>query len=97
MFQAIIQGLRESGVFSSIITSAPSILSKDKFLTSISNGTSPRAVASESLPSRKVGRRKEYQATARRILHFEANASHVAAIPPLSPPGMDDHILHVAL
>lgn len=99
MFQAIIQGLRESGVFSTIIASAPSALSKDKFLTSISNGTSPKTVASESLPSQKARIRKEHQATARRILQIEANASalHVAAVPPLSPPGMDDQTLHVAL
>ncbi|KAK4786828.1 hypothetical protein SAY86_010661 [Trapa natans] len=92
---AIIQGLRESGVFSSIITSAPLTLSKDKFLTSISNGTSSRAVASESLPSRKTGRRKGHQATARRTLQIKAGASNAVAVPPLSPPGVDDHILHV--
>ncbi|KAJ9685508.1 hypothetical protein PVL29_017521 [Vitis rotundifolia] len=87
---AIIQGLRESGVFSSVIASAPTTLSKDKFLSTIGSTNSSRAVASESLPSRKFGRSKESQATARKALEIADAASHKAAVPPLSPPGMDD-------
>ncbi|XP_059458690.1 glycosyltransferase-like KOBITO 1 [Corylus avellana] len=87
---AIIQGLRESGVFSSVIASAPTTLSKEKFLSSIVSSNSSRAVASESLPSRKIGGRKGYQATLRKILDIESAASYEAAVPPLSPPGMDD-------
>ncbi|RVW75189.1 Glycosyltransferase-like KOBITO 1 [Vitis vinifera] len=90
---AIIQGLRESGVFSSVIASAPTTLSKDKFLSTIGSTNSSRAVASESLPSRKFGRSKESQATARKALEIADAASHKAAVPPLSPPGMDDEHL----
>jgi hypothetical protein len=90
VFQAIIQGLRESGVFSSVIASAPTTLSKENFLSSIVSSNSSRAVASESLPSRKIGGRKGYQATLRKILDIESAASYEAAVPPLSPPGMDD-------
>ncbi|KAK3223830.1 hypothetical protein Dsin_010860 [Dipteronia sinensis] len=94
---AIIQGLRESGVLSSVIASAQTTLSKKKFLASIDSSNSSRAAASQSLPSRKVDNRsKEHQATARRVLNIEANESHhEAAVPPLSPPGVndDDHLL----
>lgn len=95
MFQAIIQGLRESGVFSSVIASAPTTLSKEKFLSSIVSSNSSRAVASESLPSRKIGGRRGYQATLRNMLEIESAASsYEAAVPPLSPPGMvDDHLM----
>lgn len=90
MFQAIIQGLRESGIFSSIIASAPATLSKDKFLSSISGSNSSRAVASESLPARRIGRSREYQATIRKVLDIESAAYYETAVPPLSPPGIDD-------
>lgn len=81
--QAIIQGLRESGVFSSVIASAPK-LSKENFLLSIDSSNSTRAAASQSLPSRNTGRVKEHQATTRRILDIEE------AVPPMSPPGIQD-------
>lgn len=60
----------------------------------IGGGNSSRAVASESLPSRKAGRSKERHSTARKILDVEANAaaSHASAIPPLSPPGIRGYI-----
>ncbi|KAL3732620.1 hypothetical protein ACJRO7_029289 [Eucalyptus globulus] len=92
---AIIQGLRESGVFSSVIASAPSVLSKDKFLSMIGGGNSSKAAASESLPSRKAGRSMEHHSTARKILDIEASAaaSHASAVPPLSPPGLGGYIL----
>ncbi|XP_031265924.1 glycosyltransferase-like KOBITO 1 [Pistacia vera] len=90
---AIIQGLRESGVFTSVIKSAQTTISKDKFLKSIDSSNSSRAVASESDPSRKVGRSKEYQATVRKVLDIEVE-SYEAAVPPLSPPGFnDDHLM----
>ena len=93
LFQVIVQGLRESGVFSSVIAAAPT-MSKDKFLSSLGSTNSSRAVASESLPSRKFGRSKESKATARRTLEIADTVSHVAAaVPPLSPPGMDDEHL----
>uniref|UniRef100_A0A5B7BEW0 Glycosyltransferase family 92 protein n=1 Tax=Davidia involucrata TaxID=16924 RepID=A0A5B7BEW0_DAVIN len=89
----IIQGLRESGVFSSVIASGSTALSKDKFLASIESSNSSRAVASKSHPSRKIGKSRESQATARKALEIAAIATHEAAVPPLSPPGMDDDLL----
>ncbi|XP_030493595.1 glycosyltransferase-like KOBITO 1 [Cannabis sativa] len=92
----IIQGLRESGVFSSVIaSSASSNISKEKFLTTIgsTSSNSTRAVASESLPSRKIGKIRKNQATVRKVLTIEnaASASYQeAAVPPLSPPSSDD-------
>lgn len=86
--QVIIQSLRESGVFSSVIASAPS-LSKENFLLSIDSSNSSRASATVSLP-RKAGRTKESQAATRKILDIESAAFHEVAVPPLSPPGVDD-------
>ncbi|KAK2386195.1 glycosyltransferase protein [Trifolium repens] len=83
----IIQSLRESGVFSSVIASAPKI-SKEKFLHSIDSSNSTRAVASVSLPSRKIGRTKESQATVRKVLDFETSVFQEVAVPPQSPPGL---------
>ena len=83
----IIQGLRESGVFKSVIASAPTTLSKQKFLSTIEKSNSSKAVASESLPSRKIGRIKISQSTVRKILDTESLAFQEAAVPPLSPPG----------
>ncbi|TKY49648.1 Glycosyltransferase KOBITO 1 [Spatholobus suberectus] len=88
----IVQSLRESGVFSSVIASAPS-LSKENFLLSIDSSNSSRATASVSLPSRKAGRTKESQAATRKILDIESAAFHEAAVPPLSPPRVDDNDL----
>lgn len=96
VFQVIIQGLREAGIFSSVITSAQSSISKDKFLASIEKSNSTRAVSSQSLPSRKIGRNHDSQATARRIFNTAAAAYHEAAIPPLSPPVMDNDLMNEA-
>ncbi|GMN53706.1 hypothetical protein TIFTF001_022842 [Ficus carica] len=87
----IIQGLRESGVFNSIIASAPTTLSKQKFLSTVDSSNTSRAVASESLPSRKMGRIRVNQATVRKVLEdTESSASfQEAAVPPLSPPASD--------
>ncbi|OVA06103.1 hypothetical protein BVC80_93g4 [Macleaya cordata] len=93
---AIVQGLRESGVFSSVIASAQTSLSKDKFLSSNKTSNSSRdhlASSETTLATRKMGKIKVSQATARRVLEIlddTASAYAVAAIPPLSPPGMDD-------
>ncbi|GLT92883.1 hypothetical protein SLE2022_106950 [Rubroshorea leprosula] len=83
----IVQGLRESGVFSSVITSAPNTLSRDKFLASIDSSNSSRTDSSKSHPSRKIGRGGDNQASARKVLEIDAIASHQVAVPPLSPPG----------
>ncbi|KAJ6835794.1 glycosyltransferase-like [Iris pallida] len=78
---AIIQGLRESGTFSSAIASAQS-LSKDSFLSSmgdVHNNTS--SVLTNTM-------NKESQATNRKIL--EIVDIFEKAVPPLSPPRLDD-------
>ncbi|XP_039038241.1 glycosyltransferase-like KOBITO 1 [Hibiscus syriacus] len=74
---AIIQGLKESGVFRSVIANAPTTVSRDKFLSSIDNSNSSRTV---SFASRKIGGGGEKQASGRKVLGIEA------AVPPLSPP-----------
>ncbi|XP_039021729.1 glycosyltransferase-like KOBITO 1 [Hibiscus syriacus] len=89
---AIIQGLRESGVLSSVIANAPSTISKDKFLASIDSCNSyscnsSRVVSPASHASRKIGRNRQHQPSVRKVLEIEARAAHEeAAVPPLSPP-----------
>lgn len=87
--QVIIQGLRESGIFDSVTASASETHAKEKFLSSITTSNSSKAVASQSLPSRRVGTSKKYQATARKALQIEAEEWHASAVPPQSPPGID--------
>ncbi|XP_022864662.1 glycosyltransferase-like KOBITO 1 [Olea europaea var. sylvestris] len=92
----IIQGLRESGVFGDVIASAQGSLSKDKFLASIGSSNSSRTTSgSESFSSRKIGRNIESQATARRTLEIIPFVPHEPAVPPLSPPIMDDDHLMI--
>lgn len=91
--QAIIQGLKESGVFSSVIASASTTLSKEKFLATIDSSNSSRATASISHPSRKISRSSESMATARKTLDVEVAEFQELAVPPLSPPAMDDNQL----
>ncbi|KHF99735.1 Dephospho-CoA kinase [Gossypium arboreum] len=84
---AIIQGLRESGVFSSVIANAPTTISKDKFLASIDSSNSSRVVSPTTHASRKIGRSRQQQTSARKVLEIETNATdEAAAVPPLSPP-----------
>lgn len=87
----IIQGLRESGVFTSVIASAPSTLSKDKFLASIESSNSSRGAPPETLLTRKMGKTVVSHATARKTLEsIDDDMDEVTAVPPLSPPGMED-------
>lgn len=88
-YQVIVQGLREAGVFTSVIESASTPLSKDKFLSSIESSNSTRHDES-IVSSRKIGKTAESQATARKVLEISDAVAHVAAIPPLPPPGVDD-------
>ncbi|KAI3739720.1 hypothetical protein L2E82_30131 [Cichorium intybus] len=83
----IIEGLKESGVFASIIAKAPTTLSRDKFLASIESSNSSRESGAHLHPPRKIGRITEHhsQATVRKAL--EAVEFHELAVPPLSPPG----------
>lgn len=82
-------------MFSSVIASAPTALSKEKFLLTIDSSNSSRATASQSLPSRKIGRIGESKATIRKALEVDAAEFEEGAVPPLSPPGMDDNHLSV--
>ncbi|XP_010917929.1 glycosyltransferase-like At2g41451 [Elaeis guineensis] len=89
---AIIQGLRESGVFSSAIASAQA-LSKDKSLPmgdlqNKNSSTLPNLSIGASIATTRGAGGKESLAAARKILEtivFTENA-----IPPTSPPGLDD-------
>ncbi|XP_030519650.2 glycosyltransferase-like At2g41451 [Rhodamnia argentea] len=90
----IVQGLRESGVFSSVIASAQET---DK-IVSIENRNSSRKLESGEVSSRKIGTNKESRAIPRRVLESTESDIHPSAVPPLSPPGADDsHLLSDAL
>jgi len=97
-FQAIIQGLRESGTFSSAIASAHSH-SKKSFLSSVEglqNKTSavfPKSIAGESTSTQRRADSKASLATNRKILEF--SDIFEMAVPPMSPPGLDD--LHIGM
>lgn len=98
LVQVIVQGLRESGVFSSVIASAAqTTLSKDQFLSSVESSNSSRESTSGAITSRKIGKIIDSQATARRVLGFTDDASHPSAIPPLSPPGLDNFPIETQL
>ncbi|XP_042480268.1 glycosyltransferase-like At2g41451 [Macadamia integrifolia] len=86
----IIKGLRESGVFSSVIASAQTTLSREKFLSSVESSNSTRSTKPKAIFSRKFGSSGESQAMARKVLEISDTDSHMEAVPPLSPPGMDD-------
>lgn len=87
--QVIIQSLRESGVFSSVISKSDQTkLSKEKFLNSVESSNSTRNSRSEMLSSRKIDAGGLSQETARRILEV-IDDSLPSAIPPLSPPSLD--------
>ncbi|XP_058749920.1 glycosyltransferase-like At2g41451 [Vicia villosa] len=86
----IIQSLKESGVFSSVIAkAAQTTISKDKFLKSVESSNSSRNGRSEMISSRKIDAGGVSQAIARRILEV-IDDSIPSAIPPLSPPSYDD-------
>ncbi|WJX78321.1 Glycosyltransferase-like KOBITO 1 [Trifolium repens] len=86
----IIQSLRESGVFSSVIAKATqTTISKDNFLKSVESSNSTRNTRSEMLSSRKIDAGGVTQAIGRRILEV-IDDSIPSAIPPLSPPDHDD-------
>lgn len=88
----IIQGLRESGVFTDVIVSAWSENVKEKSLSSTKNNYSSGNIGSKGISSRKFGY-DESEATLRKVLNFAGNGSY--AIPPKSPPHIDDVRLHM--
>ncbi|KAG9132520.1 hypothetical protein Leryth_008442 [Lithospermum erythrorhizon] len=86
---AIIQGLRETGVFRSVIESTQSSASSDKLLESTGSNNTSRTVSSQLHQSRKIGRIYDQQATARKALEIVDFTSYEPAVPPLSPPSYD--------
>lgn len=93
--QIIIQGLRNSGIFSSVISSAVHHKSaKDQVLSSVKISNSSRPIESGVISSRKVGiiNKGDFQATARRVLEILDDHSDLSATPPLSPPSLDDDL-----
>ncbi|CAL5193405.1 unnamed protein product [Lathyrus oleraceus] len=92
----IMQSLRESGVFSSVIAkAAQTTISKDKFLKSVESSNSTRNDRSEMISSRKIDAGGVSQTIARRILEV-IDDSIPSAIPPLSPPSYDDADFHTS-
>lgn len=87
--QVIIQGLRDSGLFGSVIQSAQTTPSKDVKSSNTSRVDKPGMIS-----SRKIGV-KETTATARRILEIPNETSYNSAIPPLSPPILDDLYIEI--
>ncbi|KAK9682490.1 hypothetical protein RND81_10G077200 [Saponaria officinalis] len=88
----IVQGLRESGLFTSVIASASTTHPKDKLISSLETSNSSRTDQSV-VSSRKVGKTTDFQATARKVLEVADEVVHEAAVPPLSPPGVDDDVM----
>ncbi|KAL9411645.1 hypothetical protein AB3S75_045281 [Citrus x aurantiifolia] len=85
----ITQGLWESGIYTSVIASANTTLSKDKILSSVESSNNTQESKSVN-SSRKIGGFGQSQATARRVLEFIDDANYTLAIPSESPPGPDD-------
>lgn len=87
-FQAIVQGLRESGIFSSTIVSAQP-LSRAKVLASNDNTRNRTRANPSGLSVNSVEKAgsKDSQAFARKILEVGAT---MEAVPPVSPPHLDE-------
>ncbi|KAK4725478.1 hypothetical protein R3W88_028257 [Solanum pinnatisectum] len=85
---AIVQGLKESGVFVSVIASAHRDIIQDESLSSAGNRNASRYPHITDTFPRKMGRiLVEPQSTARKFVEFSKTDRQ--AIPPESPPGMD--------
>ncbi|OAY40361.1 glycosyltransferase-like At2g41451 [Manihot esculenta] len=96
----IVQGLRESGIFSNVIAMSHKNLTE--FISSVEHSKSSKAVSSgensyisnatESgvISSRKIGQHGKSNTTARRVLQINDNTSFPSAVPPQSPPGPED-------
>ncbi|MQL89177.1 hypothetical protein Taro_021749 [Colocasia esculenta] len=89
---SIIQGLRESGVFRSVIASSRKNFNEKLFTSTEnpSNSTSSEDLNLATRNSNTAGRAgiRESDAASRKIL--EALDSFAAAVPPLSPPALED-------
>lgn len=91
LVQAIVQGLRESGVFTSVIAAGqPSV--NEKLLRMKTDAQSQNVTRPGNLPSKQI-RSSDSKASARKLLQAAGLAFRdmdVTAVPPLSPPGLDD-------
>ncbi|KDP26203.1 hypothetical protein JCGZ_22449 [Jatropha curcas] len=81
---AVVQALRESGVFVNAIAMAQTNL------TDFLNSNTSKKAKSGAISSQKIGENGESQATARRVLQLSNDASFPSAVPPQSPPGLED-------
>ncbi|KAF8689252.1 hypothetical protein HU200_042043 [Digitaria exilis] len=88
---AIVQGLRESGVFTSVIASGqPSV--NEKLLRMKTDAQGQNVTKLGNLPTKQI-RSSDSTASARKILQAAELAFRdrdVTAVPPLSPPSLDD-------
>ncbi|XP_031475106.1 glycosyltransferase-like At2g41451 [Nymphaea colorata] len=92
----IIQGLRESGIFKALLESTKNSISKEKFLSSIGHSSNISEVPNiragrKTLPLKPMNRGGSYQAASRRTLAMTDALPE--AVPPLSPPAVDDDLL----
>ncbi|URD91055.1 hypothetical protein MUK42_27863 [Musa troglodytarum] len=97
--EAIVQSLRESGVFSSAIASAQAS-SKQKSTSPIENLQNRSSVIldpTDSISKRgRIGGKKiKSQATARKIMEIVGGVE--SAMPPMSPPGLDDFSMEMKI
>ncbi|KAK3153432.1 hypothetical protein QOZ80_2BG0172470 [Eleusine coracana subsp. coracana] len=91
---AIVQGLRESGVFTSVIEAGQSVVS-DKLSAKKAIVQSQNVTRPGDLPRKLIGANSV--ASTRKILQTAESAirdTDVTAVPPLSPPSLDDHHKH---
>ncbi|KAL6963342.1 hypothetical protein U1Q18_047225 [Sarracenia purpurea var. burkii] len=88
----IVQGLRGSGIFTSVIADAQTTtLSEDnKFVPTVESHNASRGIESGGISSRKIGNSRESQAAARKVLETSEITDPSHAMPPLSPPSTDD-------
>ncbi|GJM91606.1 hypothetical protein PR202_ga07998 [Eleusine coracana subsp. coracana] len=91
---AIVQGLRESGVFTSVIEAGQSVVS-DKLSAKKTIVQSQNVTRPGDLPRKLIGANSA--ASTRKILQTAERTiwdTNVTAVPPLSPPSLDDHHKH---
>lgn len=83
------QGLKESGTFSSLIVSAQKVSSGVELLSSMKDhNTSSNAIEGSYILSKKNDETKESESTGRKVL--EVSDIDLLAVPPLAPPIVDD-------
>ncbi|CAL4932536.1 unnamed protein product [Urochloa decumbens] len=91
---AIVQGLRESGTFTSVIAAGQAAVN-EKLLLKKSDAQSQNLTGPENLTIKLIGA-TDSKSSARKILQAELvfSDTDVTAVPPMSPPGLDDEHRH---